>query len=1113
MKRFDPLAIPLEGVHLIEASAGTGKTYSITTLFVRLLVERELAIDRILVVTYTNAATAELRARLRQRVAVAAAIAEGGAPSDPELRAVVARNPRARMRLRDALRDFDAAPIHTIHGFCQRVIEEHAFESAAPFDLELITDQTAMLDEVVRDFWARELFGASREFVRHLQDTEKLGPEQLLPLAALAVAHPDLRVLPARDALPPGDADLRARALTLRLDLIDYARTELARRKADAGVQFFDDLLQRVDAALAGRNRERFAMQVRARYPAALIDEFQDTDPVQYRIFERLYGGGAGTLFLIGDPKQAIYAFRGADVFAYLRAKRSVGERVHGLDVNRRSDPRLIDAINALFGRARDPFVLNGIQYDRVAPRPEATDALGGSLAGRAPFRILFVPRAGRTGKTIWIPKTRIEWLYDLVAAEIILLLGSAATLDRRPLAPGDIAVLCRSNAQAAAMQEALRLRGVPTVLQSEASVLDTPEAREVERVLRAMADPADGGLLRAALATPLLGADAAELAAIAADERRWDEQVRNFQRWHDLWRSEGFTAAFRRMIDDSDAEARLLALVDGERRLTNVLHLGELLQTAAAETRRGPNGIVDWLRRVRRDDHARAGIVGETAQIRLESDTRALKLLTIHKSKGLQYPVVFCPFLWFNTDVGRRRPPWVRFHAAGEDALTVDLAAGRGSESLRRHEREELAESLRLLYVAVSRAQHFCAVVWGAFNECETSPLGYLLAQPPSCAADTDLAEATRARIKAYGSDDDMRADLDHVVAAAGGVIEVVDLDPAEAPRYADAERPAAIGPPRVMQREVRQRWRLSSFSGLAAGAVLLSEPAEEGVDRDEGAEGVPADDAPPAARSVLPLFDFPRGKRPGLLIHEIFERLDFAAADEPAVRAQVAAALTAYRVEPRWADTLCHAVGAVLHTPLDDDDPPLTLAQVPLSRRLSELEFVFPVGLGDGGTPHEWLSPARLADVFAAHGGAAGADYAARLCELPFAPLAGYLKGYIDLVFEHRGRWYVVDYKSNNLGPRIEQYSPAGLVAEMIRHHYVLQAAIYTVAVHRYLIRRLAGYDYDRHFGGVLYLFVRGMAPEHPPGCGVYRDRPRRALIEALSAVLDGRGRDPMA
>jgi len=1091
---LDPLHVDLRGVHLVEASAGTGKTHAITTLVVRAVLEAEIEVGRILVVTFTNAATAELRERVRRRLHAAyQALDDPSACADAELGALLAARPpdrRAadRQRVLAALYGFDDAAIFTIHGFCQRVLQEFAFESGVRFDAELLGDVRPLFADVVRDYRVARLYEASPDLLRALAKPA-VGQKRLMDVAQQVLRHPHLRML---ETPPPGhvDAPQQAAVRALLQGIGPYARAALARRKAAANAQFFDDLLQDLGAALAGAHGAALAATLRRRYPIALIDEFQDTDPVQFDIFRRIYAGGdAAALFLIGDPKQAIYAFRGADVFAYFTANRLADQR-HTLPTNRRSSPRLVQAINAVFDARPDALVLEQMTFrDAVAARDDEP------LSG-APLRVWFVERGpfkcqrDSLRQPLLTPNMPGHPFFGALADGIVCLLDGTTTLAGRPIEPGDIAVLCRTNAQLLMVQDALRKAGVASVVLGDSSVFDTAEAQMLEWLLRALAEPGDAAAIRAALVTPLLGRRGDDLDRLREDESEWDRVLERFQSWSARWRSGGFTSAFRAVLDDEGVPGRLLSAVGGERALTNLLHLGELLQRAASAERRGPLALVEWLRRMRLDAAARDEQAVEAAQIRLESDVRALKLTTVHKSKGLQYPVVVCPFLWNSGPKSDADAPPL-FHAQDEGAR-LDLGWPAHAENSAAAAVERLAESTRLTYVALTRARDLCVVVWGSFPDFEQSALARLWHEMPRRQTVPRSAKDVRGL-----SDAELRADLDAYAHAAPGAVAIASLKPPESRRYvpADIAQPALQAPPPVWR--VAQPWRVSSFTALAAGGEALGWHGEEGIDRDELASA--------EASAVAALDGFPRGRRPGTLVHAIFEAFDFSETDAGVLQQLVRERLAAFRVGLEHTDALCAAVTAVVETPLNSAAPPLRLRDVPSSRRLNEMEFAFPIALGDAR--RRPLTPERLAGALARHAaGDSARAYAERVARLPFRSLAGYLRGFIDLVFRHDERWYVVDYKSNDLGGRAAYYAPRALAAAMLQHDYVLQAHLYAVALHRYLAQRVAGYDYERHFGGVYYLFVRGMHPSRGASTGVVFDRPSAALLRELDALLAG-------
>lgn len=1191
---FDVREVPLVGTNLIEASAGTGKTYAITTLLVRLLVERELDLEKILIVTFTEAATAELRDRVRHRLGVAIhafdALDGGVAPDDPDLNALAARSEqpgRDRARLEAALHNADLASIFTIHGFCHRVLQDCAFESGAQFDAEILTDDHLLRDEVVGDFWARELCSLPVSVVGRLLHTG-FDLRVCASLVDKALRHPDAPVLPKdvpaaemppveeftaawkrarsewdeqevlglltsgalsgrwyRDAWvqrwcadmaeylrhPPDyphvidrhskfcaasvrqavkkamkvpehpffeacevlesvsarfEAGASARIVELHRQLMEWSRAELARRKESAGVVSFDDLLQGLRAALRGAQGKSLATAIRRRYAAALIDEFQDTDPVQYDIFDAVFGAEGSSMFLVGDPKQAIYSFRGADVFAYLEAVRNApDDRRFTMATNWRSDPLLLDGIARLYEKTEHPFLIPDIQFAAVQPRPGAEARLSTPGGAAAPVDLVFVPRVdgGRNLDNTWVQRR----YPDLVAAEISATLASEAEIDGKAVTPSDVAVLTRTNQQAFAIQTALRKLRIPSVVLGDESVFESREAEELQRVLACVVEPMHGLSLRAALATELLGVTANEIERMDRDERAWEEWVHDFRGWNELWATKGFVQMIRALMVRRGVQQRLLSLVDGERRMTNLLHLVELLHTAARARHLGPAGLLHWLAEQR--THAR--VRPESAQIRLESDDRAVRITTVHRSKGLEYGIVFCPYLWDGMLLHPDDERVLSYHDDSEGyrmVLQVTAEPGEDTLAMARAKWEKLAENLRLLYVAMTRAKHRCTIFWGARYRFEQSALAYLLYPPgpiPAVAAD---------ELRQYLGDLDdagLLARLEELAEGSGAAISVRVADPEIAGTPYERRQEEALDlTSRRATRRVDRLWRTASFTQLTSMAAA---EVPEGREQDEGAEQVEA--APEAEGEVITLSAFPRGARPGNFFHEVLENVDFAAARHGPVEG-LDARLSAYGMQPEtWRSVVQRSLEEIVTAPLRDD---WTLADVPMAKRLNELEFHLPVAAGA-----DHLTDEALAAVFRQHPSAELGDYADHAERLRFPPLHGYLKGYVDLVFEHGGQWYVVDYKTSWLGERVGDYEPSALRKAMSEGHYYLQYHLYAVAVHRYLARGVTGYSYDEHFGGVLYLFLRGMTPRHP-GAGVFFERPSAERIGALSDLM---------
>lgn len=1222
MKPLDPLGLPLTGVHLIEASAGTGKTYTITTLFLRLLLERQLTLEQIVVVTFTKAATAELshriRARLREALNALDDDTAAAARLDPTLSEILARSPNravARRRLLSSLQQMDEASVFTIHGFCQRMLLEYAFESKVSFDVDLVTDQRPLIQQIVQDFWAKEVTVLDEARVRFLQKTNT-GLADFVSLAFAAIQWPDMPLVeePAeldtavaleRYLMTKSQAQaiwqraggevrqllLGSTALNRRsykpetlerwfddLDelfrsdgpslhnfcdavqrlsrstladatnsgrptpehkffeacewlcaahaqaagafenwlthfkgrLVAYARTEARRRKLEGRLVSFDDLLLKMSEALQGPHGDVLAKRIRKKYPAALIDEFQDTDPIQYAVFSRIYGKQQSSLFLIGDPKQAIYAFRGADIFAYLKAANDAGANAWTLSTNYRSDKSLVRALNTLFQRPWRPFLLDGIGYVEVAPRPGATDSLHqpGVPDAERRLEILFLERAKLgIGQRAISRRFSDTSLPDWVAADIARLLASGACIDGRPIRPNDIAILTRTNQQAHDMGHALRRLRIPSALVGDTSVFDTREAEEMRLLLRAMADPQSGGALRSALSTPSMGVSAAELAELANNEEAWERWVDGFRRLHELWETRGFVHAMQTLMREREVSARALALLDGERRMTNLRHLTELLHQAESDQHLGVSGLSSWFDEVVFNPAAREGLAPDTLQIRLESDDHAVRLTTMHKSKGLEYPIVYCPHLWRDASLFKQEAKHLKVHdEGGTHQLRLDLRPVEAkATALAAAQREALAENLRLAYVALTRAKHRTVVVWGAFGHAEDSPLGYLLYQPAEELG--GLSETPAGRI-AHMSDAELRRFLVELELASEGAIGVRPLEPEPAPEYVRESAAPEHLAARPLTRLIDRSQRTTSFSQLTQYHDRETLVASLGKDVDD----VAAHDAPSPPDPIgaaITLAEFPKGARTGELLHGILEHADFCA--RASLREHVTLELQRYGLATEeWGDLVFEALSNVLDTQLPGADD-LRLAKVRSRQRVSEMEFTLPLRVGPRERAHArepgtLLSAARLAAVFERHAQGLGAAYLERVRSLGFTPLSGFLRGFIDLVFEHEGKFFVVDFKSNHLGGHASDYAPALLRAPMAEHHYYLQYHLYVTALHRHLGARRPGYDYDRDFGGVHYLFLRGMAPQHPPGTGVFFDRPARALIEALSQLFEG-------
>ncbi len=1111
-RAFD-LAGPLPtGVTVLEASAGTGKTYTIAALAARYVAEGTPLRD-LLLVTFTRMATGELRERVRERLvdveqALADVLDGAPVPARDTVAALLADGAPAvvaerRARLERALADFDAATIATTHGFCQEVLGGLGVTGDVERGCELVEDVRDLVEEVVDDLYVRRF---------HRQGVPPFARAEALRIAHVAVANPAAPIAPVDQ---PDDS-----VPAMRRRLAEAVRVELDVRKHRAAVMTYDDLLIRLQATLAGPRGDDVARRLRARYRVVLVDEFQDTDPVQWDIMRRAFGDGATTLVLIGDPKQAIYAFRGADVYAYLAAARAAGARAT-LRVNWRSDQGLIDAYDALFGGAR--LGQAGIEYRevRAADANRAPRLAGAPVAAPLRVRVLHRDQPGVTRTARGFPSNASarERIAEDVAGDLVDLLSSGARIERRgpggapaatePVQPGHVAVLVRRHLNAALIRDALDAVGIPAVINGAGSVFGTASARDWLRLLEAIERPTSPPRARAAALTPFLGWRAAEVAA--AGDGEWEAVHRRLHGWARVLRERGVASLTEAIMLGEGLAARVLATADGERTLTDLRHVGQLLHATATAEQLGATALTSWLRR--RIAEAERDTADEERSRRLESDAEAVQVLTIHRSKGLEFPIVYYPFLW-ETGYEPKGVPVVYHDAGAGDLRTLDV--GLEGAGFQRHRRqqvvEERGEDLRLAYVALTRAQHQAVVWWAGSYDSRTSPLGRLLfARGP----DGDVAASGPPK-----EDAEAVERLEALAAAAPGRISVERAERRLARTWSGPPRaPAELAAARFA-RDLDRRWRRTSYSDLTAAAHdarVASEP-EEPVLEDEPAPPVlPADPGggDEALRAVPSLLaGMPAGVHPGTFVHRVLERADFAAPD---LEAELAAQVAQARRHLEIGDELAVARGlaAALETPLGPLLGGLRLRDVRRADRLDELAFELPLAGGDAPTGR--LALDAIAAVLRAHlpPGDPLAGYADRLADPALRrSVRGYLTGSIDLVVRTGGAFAIADYKTNWLAPPGEELSawhhrPAALAAEMERAHYGLQALLYTVAMHRHLAWRLPGYDPERHLAGVVYLFVRGMTGPDTPlvdgaPCGVFAWKPPAALVVALSELL---------
>ncbi|MBV5298193.1 MAG: exodeoxyribonuclease V subunit beta [Rhodoferax sp.] len=1212
----------LWGSRLIEASAGTGKTWTIAALYLRLVLGhggthgfgRPLRPAEILVMTFTRAATRELSDRIRDRLLHAAQCFRGElqpALQDEFLASLMACYPpgperqRAAWTLATAAESMDDAAVHTIDAWCQRMLKEHAFDSGCLFDEELAADEEAMHIHAAQDYWRQAcypllpealsqvlaiwgsvdaLIADMRELMTQdipaqaghgtlaevlIQATEqraaalaqlkagwgvraqsmqdwldaqtasknsgwdgrKLSPKNytgwLLTLknwanGTIEDEKPELKtgwerftpegLLLARKAdappitLPPefaqfavfkGEIDkLPEVGVAVRLHAAATVAQRLLQLKRQSGSFGFADMLRRLNTALSHENGTRLRERILAQYPVILVDEFQDTSPLQYQIFDQIYQTQANdprsALLLIGDPKQSIYGFRGADIYSYLQARRATSGRHYVLETNFRSTQPLVDVVNHWFSeadRARSegafmyrqgdtnplPFVsvrANGRREQLVnagGPVPAMTLVHDLELTNSEGMRRRF---AARCAEQI------VGWLNDRRAgfAEP----GEAGQPDQfKPLRPADIAILVRTGKEAAAVRRELDRRAVASVyLSDKDSVFDSAEAHDLVHWLRAVATPQDVRLVRAGLATRTIGLSLDELGWLASNDEAFDARSEQLRQLRSVWQLQGVLAMLRQTVHQLGLAAGWLAGPNGERKLTNFLHLAELLQ-AASNSQDGEQSLIRWLM----TEISEGSAQGDEQVVRLESDADLVKVITIHKSKGLEYPVVCLPFASSFRAKDSKTTSFINLaNADGQRELRLQFS----QDELALADRDRLREDLRLVYVALTRARHalwvgFSAVKSGAGSACVShhSGTGYLIGGTEAIAAA------------------DWLRPLQQFASTCTNLLLLPARPATPCTPLSRVEEDIALLDRPIYQADFERHWTIGSFSGLArglaaagAGSALsplqMPRPADDELEVAVRAEAQHAPDRAATLASPAAWHQFARGAEAGNFLHD---QLEWLAAEGFALAGNESLATRLLRRCERagraaQAPELLSWLTEVVQTRLAG----LDAALVDLVDVMPEMEF--------------WLPASNMA--------AKEIDAQCRLHLLSGVErpglverqLHGMLMGFADLVFEHQGKYWVLDYKSNHLGDDDAAYDHDALVHAMAEHRYDVQAAIYLLALHRLLKQRLGrSYQPEQHLGGAVYLFLRGIkGPQH----GVCLIPACLPLLDALDAML---------
>jgi len=1104
---FDVLGPLPVGTTLLEASAGTGKTWTIAALLTRFVAEGAADLREVLLITFGRAATRELRERVRERLSEARDVLSLGPGPHPDalLAFLASGSPEdvatRHARLARACVDFDAATIATTHGFCQLVIRSLGTAADTDPTTELLEDLGDLVEEVALDLYLRRWAPG--------------GDPLFTPAEALSIAREatlDSHAL----LLPDGDQDERA---AMRVRFAGAVREEVARRLRDRRAMSFDDLLGQLARVLAHeQDGPAVAQRLRGQYRFVLVDEFQDTDPVQWQILLRAFHGHA-TLVLIGDPKQAIYAFRGGDVHSYLAAA-DVADTRATLRFNWRSDEVLLRGLDALFDGAalgQDEIVVGPVQAGRPAP-------LLRTATPRAPVQVRILPTAGlpaRSNGDPLVDGVRPLVIADLVAAVVDVLGDGSTVADAaegpwRAVRPGDIAVLVRSNQQAEAVRDSLVAAGVPTVLRATSNVFATAAARDWLALLEALEQPHRVGRVRRLAVSAFVGCDAEALDR--GGEAAHDALAHQLRGWGVVLAERGVAALFTAVDAAHAAVARLLGQIGGERQATDLRHVAEILHTAAVREGLGLAALLIWLRR--RIEEASEPSGSPERSRRLDSDAAAVQVVTVHASKGLEFPLVYVPFGW---DRNVSEPKVALFHDRnGRRCRDVGGPTGSGwTAAVRAHQQEDAGEDLRLLYVAATRARSALTVWWARSTITAESAVHRLLCRatgpgnPPAKVVVPDDAGARRL--------------IGERAATSGGALAVVTAVLGPARRWTPDAAPAGSPFAARFDRILDSDWRRTSYSALTALAHEAG-PVSAAVAETESPGTVDEPDEPtPAATAgatiAAPAFALlPAGAAFGTVVHTVLETVDLAAADPAtALVAAASAALARTPIPELTGAELGMALLPTLHTPLGASAGGRSLREF-AADRLSELDFELPLAGGD--QPGRLIRLAELGPVLDTH--LAGDDpvrgWLPRLAspDLAGQPLRGYLTGSIDAVLRvpaPTGPGYlVVDYKSNRLhpaedSPSLWHYRTEALQAAMFAADYPLQALLYQVALHRYLTWRQPDYDPERHLRGALYLFLRGMPGAAPTGAdatdevpGVYAWRPRAAAVVATSEFLAG-------
>lgn len=1219
---LNAISLPLNQVNLIEASAGTGKTYTIGSIYLRLLLQagencfsRPLNVEEILVVTFTEMATEDLKRKIRERLTAAIsvfseyyerqdkAIFTGEHQFLAELLPYLEDIPTALRRLKLAEQNLDLASIYTIHGFCRRMLMQHAFNSGVHFNLKLLKDQSDLLKQFANEFWREHFYSQSFEIANFI--SKELGsPDDVLSILESNLNKDVSVTTDNQQSLSLSIDEFLQKNVGERLKAVealkvfwlknvdeissiimeeitkDYPKdqlTSLSRRsyqkerlktwieqinewannpldyeinktlrdyfvqssieqkyekptektknkkaaipfyasifaeleelvekhqpsdllkkiilyhyrqgiqkklleyKANHPEKSFDDLLRLLKEALYGEGGEQLAELIRFQYPFAMIDEFQDTDALQYQIFSKIYhnknvSGNVGFM-MIGDPKQAIYRFRGADIFTYLKAAKEANERFN-LGTNYRSSQPLVDGVNRLFDFKNDPFIYKNIEFLNVgAAKKNLVFQLNNQPEPAFRFYINDKDKSTQQDYAKACAISIQQWLKS--AAENPVVFPNESKAENQTLRAENIAVLVRGYTEADLVKKELQALGIASVyLSDRGNVFESNTAKELALILQACLSVTERPILNA-IATALFGLNAAEIHQIHHDEIQWQRWAEKFAEYQQIWQRQGVLPMLHHLLLAENITEKLLSRPDGERKLTDLLHLAEILQQAAA-LNESEAALLRWFEKQIQDNGR------QEAQIRLESERQLVKIVTIHKSKGLEYDLVWLPFLGNEakdpTKSGKQKKLFNLYYDSDEEKTLWDMQ----DQHLDKLTEEVFAEELRLLYVALTRAKYQMAFVLPKAFDKKWNALLYVLTQ----------GEIGRKLDLPNNWDTQLLLEKFKQLLPNDVAIELTDVLQASEPLTLNVSQENLSA--EIFQGEIEQDWRVTSFSGIeqthqrkaylnesAVKKSLIFDDAKD-YDASISTENITENLAALAHDNDEMVLDFPRGTQIGTLLHRYFEKVPFAQLTEKENIEKLCQDLNL--AEEQFAAVQQWFV-QILSTPILPNND-LTLAQINEKQCLKELAF--------------YLNISSHFDV-------AGFNRAlATLHHLPSEPLQfddiqGMLRGTMDLVFSYQDKYYLLDYKSNFLGETLKDYDQAALKKAMLEHHYDWQYLLYVVALHRYLKTRLPHYDYDRDFGGVVYAFLRGM--NGLPQSGIFFDKPDWQLIQQLEELF---------